>query len=1002
MEPQRKPTPEPNENIRPNLRVISGGGESTPERADLGVVDGGDDQNETASSLYDQESRPQLDVINGGGESTPERGDLKSADDIRDAEEQGSPLTATNFSSNVTPKDAIKKVSNLRKFAPTIGISGLIIGIVSGLSMLLSPSMLFIHIKETLMDRFNIQSTALDARSNKILAKKMASMTTSCSKMSYGCKMNSLNKTTLDRMKKEGIIAMKNGQEIEIKSNFDSQRPDHYQIKNLQTGELSKAYSPTEIDALINGKDLAIAGRFRNVFDVRWSAFWDETFSGFMARMNLKRSSMLKGTTQEEIDKSYQAEVDKGGKPTTIDASGTSDPNATDAQKAAGADASSAASDVNGAVKNVANESDVAIEAASKQMATDMTSKAGKSGGFMLIASLYCGGSEILKTLGSATRAAQIAQGVAIAYTFLQVADEIKSGNADQTALAAKMSVLGAMLTSVVKDNTGKTVKKSGMEADGMGYLLRGDTPKVTSTSTSDYTKYIPGVGGWSSKLSLAHDAISTKQTSGACTLFNSPGGQLAQLALDFNPVGIVAFLGTTIFSKQISDAVAPLLAGVVKSLAGTIIASGTVAEDLGNALGVMMPMMMSEGANAGALMAFPKTPTGQASALAYAKQNEAVMVANAKIDQATKSPFDATSSNTALGSIVSSILPYYSGFNSTTGLFSSVQSIVGSSLSNIISPKAHADTSSLVGDCPDQSLKVIAGPMCNIIYGAPLDALNNVDPDEVIAHLVSQGQIDETSGDAVSDKELKKWLDLCSTGSGTSAYEETCVLNNDDLQSGKAGKTPTDKVYYILYAIDHRVQRDMDGEDPVDGNSAAGYTASTSTTATSADGLQAPSGKVVSPIEPGRNDIQMSAKYGHYKSGGVHFGVDLAGRSRYNVVSACDGTVKAVLINHIYPNANANGVTGSTNYLWIDCGNNVYMGYAHFFQSDLKPYITQGAKIGAGTVLYPEGNQGNSSGYHLHFQVSTSGSMSYTAAATTDPAAYLAKFGVQLPKPSY
>ncbi len=781
----------------------------------------GDLEDATTDSTGDY-GQPASSSTGGGQEGSG----VVKAQDLANGEGAGSPLTTTPFTSKVEPKDIVKKVGKLRKFAPTIGVSGLIIGVVSGLSMLLSPSMLFIHIKETLMDRFNIQSTALDARSNKILAKKMASMTTSCSKLTYACKMNSLNKTTLDRMTKQGIIAVDaKGKEISIKSNFDSERPAGYKIKNLETGTLSNVHSAADINKLISD-DPAIAGRFRNVFDVRWSAFWDETFSGFMARLNLKRSSMLTGTTQEEISKSYQAEVDKTGKTTTVDATGKSDPNATDAQKAAAnADASSAAGDVNKTVKSVANESDAAIEAASKQMAGEMTTKAGKSGGFMIIASLYCGGTEVLKMLGSATRAAQIAQGVAIAYTFLQVADELKSGDANQAALAAKMSVLGSMLTSVVKDNTGKTVKKSGMDSSGMGYLLRGDTP--TTTSTSDYTKYIPGVGGWSSKLSIASNAISTKQTGGACALFNSTGGQLAQLALDFNPIGIVAFLGTTLFEKQISDAVAPLLAGVVKSLAGTIIASGTVAEDLGNALGVFMPMMMSEGANAGGLMAFPKTATGQASALAYAKQNDAVMLANAKIDQATKSPFDATSSYTALGSIVSSILPYYSGFSSATGLFSSVQSIVGSSLSNIISPKTHASSSSLVGNCPDKSIDVVSGPMCNILYGVPTDLLNNIDPDSVISYL--SGQIDDTTGDMKDGSAVKKWHDLCATGSGTSAYDPSCVLTDADIQASKTS-TPTPIDYYMLYSIDNRIHRDMDGEDPVNGSITANQAPVTTT----------------------------------------------------------------------------------------------------------------------------------------------------------------------------
>jgi hypothetical protein len=760
----------------------------------------------------------------------------------------------------------------------------------------------------------------------------------------------------------------------------------------MTTGTLSESHDATAIRKLMS-EDPAIAGRFRNVFDVQWSAFWDENFSGFMARENLKRSGSLKGATEEELKKNYDAAADGKTKTTSVSADGRASDGSTDP-----ASTKAATTELDSAINTVAQEGDDAAEKVAQELTSDAVKKVGKSGGAMLIASLYCGASDFMSAIGKATRAAQIAQGIGIAFMFVQVADEIKSNNADQTALAAKTTLLGSMLTATVKNSKGEVTKKSAMESDGMGYLLRRDKPNMAGTGTSDIRKYIPG--GWSSNLLNVTAATSNSETRQACALFNSTGGQLAQLALDFNPVGIVMFVGTTVFADQIAKALEPMIGGLVKSLAGKVLDSKTVAEDLGNVLGVYLPMLLGEAANASALMGFAQTATGQASALQYAKLNDDVRLANARIDRATKSPLDATSPNTALGSIVSSILPYYSSFSSVSGVASSVSSIVGSSLSNILSPITRADSSELVGNCPDQSLKTIAGPVCNVIYGAPVDALKNTDPDDVISHLSSQ--IDETTGEAKSDSALKKWIDLCATGSGTSVYEKDCVLDDTDLQSGKPGKTITEKVYYILYFIDRRVQRNMDGEDKLDGNSAAGYTTSTSTTATSADGLQAPSGKVVSPIEPGRSDVQMSAKYGHYKSGAVHYGVDLAGRSRYNIVSACDGTVKAIDINPVYANSNAQGVVGSTNYLWIDCGNNVYMGYAHFFQSDLKPYLKVGAQVGAGTVLYLEGNQGNSSGYHLHFQVSTVGSTAYTAAATTDPAAYLAKFGIQLPKPSY
>lgn len=166
-------------------------------------------------------------------------------------------------------------------------------------------------------------------------------------------------------------------------------------------------------------------------------------------------------------------------------------------------------------------------------------------------------------------------------------------------------------------------------------------------------------------------------------------------------------------------------------------------------------------------------------------------------------------------------------------------------------------------------------------------------------------------------------------------------------------------------------------------------------------NGIAPPAGKVVSPIPDADLDkVVMSARYERYPSGGEHWGVDLPGSSRWNIQSACDGTVHSVDIDERY--ANSNGPSGSTNYLWIDCGNNVLMGYAHFFAKDLNPEIRDGVEIGAGTFLFREGNQGNSSGYHLHYQISTTGSTAYSRAATVDPITYLEAQGVTLPAPSY
>lgn len=111
-----------------------------------------------------------------------------------------------------------------------------------------------------------------------------------------------------------------------------------------------------------------------------------------------------------------------------------------------------------------------------------------------------------------------------------------------------------------------------------------------------------------------------------------------------------------------------------------------------------------------------------------------------------------------------------------------------------------------------------------------------------------------------------------------------------------------------------------------------------------------------------------------YYSSGRYHGAVDYAGFSgRFK--SACTGSIDKIAINPTYANRNAYGVSGSTNYLWVNCGGGVRMGYAHFYQRDLPSTLKVGTKVKAGQALVNVGNQGNSSGTHLHFEVQVNGS---------------------------
>ncbi len=82
----------------------------------------------------------------------------------------------------------------------------------------------------------------------------------------------------------------------------------------------------------------------------------------------------------------------------------------------------------------------------------------------------------------------------------------------------------------------------------------------------------------------------------------------------------------------------------------------------------------------------------------------------------------------------------------------------------------------------------------------------------------------------------------------------------------------------------------------------------------------------------------------------------------------------------------NSNG--GTTNMLTVTANDGIQMKYGHFWQKDVPASLKIGAWVTAGQYLFPVGNQGNSTGYHLHFEVWRDG-------RAIDGLAFLAQQGV-------
>ena len=179
-EPIRNQHSEIEPDIRPNLQVIDGGGESTPERGDLQAAN-------PAPELNAAEKK--FGVIQGGGESTPERGDLSLAD-----REDKSPWKNKVTGQDNSPSSG-GRISGFfrgaRKKGPLLGIGGGL-GIVGILISLFGPLTMFQNLTANLMHRYDYQNTSRSIRTERILAKRLSGDLTKgyCSAIKISCRFN--------------------------------------------------------------------------------------------------------------------------------------------------------------------------------------------------------------------------------------------------------------------------------------------------------------------------------------------------------------------------------------------------------------------------------------------------------------------------------------------------------------------------------------------------------------------------------------------------------------------------------------------------------------------------------------------------------------------------------------------------------------------------------------------------------------------------------------------
>lgn len=747
--------------------------------------------------------------------SLPGFGDSSSkpgSDDVRDGEANPVGSWKNNVIGAMSAKSGGFKVFAKKK-SPLVAIILTLVGGGIGIGGLLSPSLLLVNFKEVMVNKFDTQLPSMSGRTSKLLATKLSSKATTgvCgSIINIACKYSTMSTKMVDNFEAAGITV-----NYENTTLTGRAKPTSFEFKGetIKASDLNKKMiSDPEFGAAV---DKAYNPKFAGFTDKVWS--WVKTKLGIS-----EEPASLSGDTDSDKLASMQDDVNNQAPADDladdIDTSGnnpdTGEPYTAD-EVARASNVDDVADDILNGAKEVAESGDsIADDVLLSAEAAEAAAQAGSAGSSILslfkatgVADGACTAYGAMQAVGYAAKTVRALQLAKFAMLFLNVADQIKAGDAK----AEDVSYLGKVLTTESGVN-----KKTATDSFGYRYAAYGETGEM-STSASKFL----AAGGLTGKLI------------GLSALVNSVLGGTPKITCGFlkNPIvgGVSIVVGVGMFFvpganiawgwKQTAQVAlvgslyiaAMFLPAMLKDIvAGILVDKNTVGEAAGDALTSGASGIMSNAAKAGGNA--PLTPE---QAVAYNNLRTEVIAQYAERDRLTHSPFDATNSNTFMGMIVSKLIPYASKVSSLSGTLTSIASIPINAFSSL-SPITKADSVEDYSMCQDfdyndikgdgSKVKIATDPYCNVMYGIPPEALD-ADPIKVANEL--NGEIDPDTGDALAGSKYEKFISDCinrdrplgdSGANQNDSNGSECLFNNEN------------KNYYIHY-IDQRVQTGMDDE---------------------------------------------------------------------------------------------------------------------------------------------------------------------------------------------
>ncbi len=480
---------------------------------------------------------------------------------------------------------------------------------------------------------------------------------------------------------------------------------------------------------------------------------------------------------------------------------------------------------------------------------TDVESKLNKiSKNFSKAANIGCAVSGVIGAVSLMVSAAEALQIVNLVTSYMEAVDKTKAGYGDDAPIHELTQTLNDKKTNtnyLIKETGGGTgvsdtrldgltteevsTKKTAMEAEAMNSIygngkVNAQDPSVQSFNINSSMKRILG-GIGTSMVAFEGCAIAKASAAVASSVLDAVeigscivGAVGMFLTLGASAGACAPLVAQTALNIAVSAGIGMVLGGIISFLTPIVanaltrdLVSNLGGEDLGNALvdGALKYMGSAHRMNGGSLGTISKY---QSFAVAQAE----VVAEQAREERASLSPFDITSKNTFMGSIMTQMMQFTRS-STLMSTLTSANSVVNSSLV-ALTPKTSAVAKQIADTLPESieeygetcpylaSIGAIGDAFCNPYVVTDMATMDE-DPVDVIDELANAGQIafvekaedgvvlaDESEDEAVvnvkveDDSDLAKYIRYCDTRQSDFGIADQNIAN--ELNEGTSFST--------------------------------------------------------------------------------------------------------------------------------------------------------------------------------------------------------------------